>query len=245
MEQHFAASLADAQEVVVLPVQRERVLMISQNYRFFPAVQAVKQLIREGTLGFISSVNIDFRRYDNTLSRDSGYPHYTFWEPLLVDMAIHHFDLMCFLLGQRPVAVTSQTWNPPWSNYRDPAVGTATITFDGGTVVSYRGDWVSHGVQTGWSGEWHMDCEEGEVIWNSRLDNAQPDNVSIRPQGKRIRHLPLPEIPLRDRHGSLDAFVQAVQTGQEPESSGRDNLKTLALLFGAVEAATSGKIIAL
>ena len=160
-------------------------------------------------------------------------------------MAIHHFDLMCYVLGQRPVLVTSQTWNPPWSKYRDNAVGIATITFDGGTVVSYRGNWVSLGVKTGWSGEWHMESESSEVVWSSRLDNAQVDNVMLRPLGKRMRRLVLPEISLRDRHGSLSAFVQAVQTGQEPESSGRDNLKTLALLFGAVEAATSGKPIAL
>jgi hypothetical protein len=49
----------------------------------------------------------------------------------------------------------------------------------------------------------------------------------------------LPEIPLTDRRGSLKAFVQAVRTGQEPESSGDDHLQTLALMVAAVESATS------
>jgi len=55
----------------------------------------------------------------------------------------------------------------------------------------------------------------------------------------------LPEIPLTDRRGSLKAFVQAVRTGQEPESSGDDNLQTLALMVAAVESATSGVPVSL
>jgi predicted dehydrogenase len=55
----------------------------------------------------------------------------------------------------------------------------------------------------------------------------------------------LPEIPFTDRLGSLQAFVQAVRTGQEPETSGRDNLHSLALVYAAVEAATSGLPVSL
>ena len=75
-------------------------------------------------------------------------------------------------------------------------------------------------------------------MWTSRDDTA-PDHVTIRPLGKRPRQLKLPEIPFTDRRGSLQAFVQAVRTGQEPESSGRDNLHSLALVYAAVEAAIS------
>lgn len=237
LEKPFAPTLAEAQQVVAMAANQNRVLMISQNYRFFPAVQAVIALIREGKLGEVGSVTIDFRRYNNS-SDAKAHRHYQLWQPLLVDMAIHHFDLMRAVLSQEPTQISCLTWNPPWSQYVDPAAAAATITFDGGAVVNYRGNWVSSAPRTSWSGEWHMECTKGEIIWTSRDDTAS-DHVSVRPLGKRIRSLQLPEMPLTDRRGSLHAFVQAICTGQEPESSGRDNLSTLALMLAAVESATS------
>lgn len=237
LEKPFAPTLAEAQRVVAMAANQNRVLMISQNYRFFPAVQAVIALIREGKLGEVGSVTIDFRRYNNS-SDAKAHRHYQLWQPLLVDMAIHHFDLMRAVLSQEPTQISCLTWNPPWSQYVDPAAAAATITFDGGAVVNYRGSWVSSAPRTSWSGEWHIECAKGEIIWTSRDDTAS-DHVSVRPLGKRIRSLQLPEMPLTDRRGSLHAFVQAICTGQEPESSGRDNLSTLALMLAAVESATS------
>jgi len=241
LEKPFAPTLAEAQQVVETAAQRGRVLMISQNYRFFPAVRAVTALVREGTLGSIGTVSIDFRRYKNTAVRESQ-PYYQVWQPLLVDMAIHHFDLMRVVLGQEPSQITCQAWNPPWSKFVDPPAAAATITFDGGAVVSYRGSWVSPGPKTCWSGEWRVECTRGEIVWTSRGDTTS-DQVTVRPLGKRAHRVKLPEIALTDRRGSLQAFVQAVRTGQEPESSGRDNLHSLALMCAAVESATSGACI--
>ena len=237
LEKPFAPTLAEAREVVKTAAEHNRILMISQNYRFFPAVQAVTALVREQKLGEIGSVTIDFRRYKNDAAPENqGY--FRIWQPLLVDMAIHHFDLMRFVLGQEPVQINCQTWNPPWSRFMDPAAAAATITFDGGTVVSYRGSWVSPGPRTSWSGEWHMECTGGEIVWISRDDSA-PDRVTIRRLGKRPYQVRLPAFEFTDRRGSLRAFAQAVQTGQEPGSSGRDNLHSLALMFAAVESATT------
>ena len=242
LEKPFASTLAEAQRVVETADRSKRILMISQNYRYYPAVQAVKELVREGELGPVGSVALDFRYDANKAPYDPKGSHYNLWQPLLVDMAIHHFDLMRYVLGQNALSVTCQTWNPAWSNFREDAEGAAIITFDGGTVVSYRGSWVSPGPRTSWAGEWHMACEGGEVVWSSR-DNVLPDSVTLRPSEKRTRHLKLPDYPDKDRHGSLRAFVEAVTTGQQPESSGRDNLKTLALMLSAVESAQSGKPI--
>src|SRR5713101_4465045 len=237
LEKPFAPTVAEAQQVVETAAQRSRVLMISQNYRFFPAVRAVAALVREGTLGSIGTVSIDFRRYKNTAVPE-GQPYYQVWQPLLVDMAIHHFDLMRLVLGQDPSQISCQAWNPPWSKFVDPAAAAATITFDGGAVVNYRGSWVSPAPRTSWSGEWHMECAGGEIVWTSRDDPA-PDHVSIRPLRKRSRSVQLPEVALTDRQGSLKAFLRAICTGQEPECSGRDNLHTIELMLAAVESATS------
>jgi predicted dehydrogenase len=240
LEKPFAPSLAEARKVVELAEQRDRVLMISQNYRFFPAVEAVRTLVRSGTLGEVGAISVDFRRYANRASREANR-HYTLHQPLLADMSIHHFDLMRAILGREPSEVSCRAWNPPWSNFVEPAAASAIISFEGGPVVSYRGSWVSPGPQTAWAGEWRMECTGGEIAWTSR-DNvgAGVDRVTVRPLGKRPYRLDLPGVPQIDRTGSLHAFARAVAAGEQPESSGRDNLGSLALMFAAIESATGG-----
>ena len=86
-----------------------------------------------------------------------------------------------------------------------------------------------------------MECEGGEIAWTSR-DNtgADADQVMIRRPGKRARRVELPVVDKIDRAGSLHAFAAAVKAGRPPQSSGRDNLGSIALMNAAVESATSG-----
>lgn len=239
LEKPFAPTVVEAQSVVEAAAAAGRVLMISQNYRFYPAVVAVTRLVQEEALGAVAAVTLDFRRYSNSAPVE-GHRHYHIAQPLLMDMSIHHFDLMRAVLGQEATWITCHTSNPPWSNFVEPAAAFATITFDGGTVVSYRGSWVSPGVQTAWAGEWHMECARGEIAWTSRDGSGiEGDSVTLRPLGKRARRVKLPKLPFVDRAGSLNAFVTAIRDGQEPPSSGRDNLGTVALMWAAVEASNA------
>jgi predicted dehydrogenase len=159
-----------------------------------------------------------------------------------MDMAIHHFDLMRFVLNQEPQVVTCHTWNPPWSNFTDPAAALATITFDGGAVVNYQGSWVSTAAPTTWAGAWQIECAEGVLAWTGRNDNStDADAVTIRLRGKRARRVPVPELRYWDRAGSLAAFAEAIRAGAEPPASGQDNLGSLALMFAAITSAATGE----
>jgi predicted dehydrogenase len=240
VEKPFAPSLAEAQEVVEMAADADKVLMVSQNYRFYPAAQTAAILVRQGTLGPVSGVSVQFRRYAN-LQPQATHRHYHIRHPLLMDMAIHHFDLMRYVLGQEPVAVHCHGWNPPWSNFTEPPTAVATIIFDGGAVVDYRGSWVSTAPQTTWAGEWQIECAGGVIEWTGRDDNSlQADVVTLRPRGKRARRVTLPPVDYWDRAGSLAEFVDAVQREREPLTSGRDNLASAALMFAAIQSAETG-----
>jgi predicted dehydrogenase len=245
VEKPFAPSLAEARAVVDAAAAAGRILMVSQNYRFFPAARAVAALVRAGTLGPVGAVAIDFRRYANAAD-SPGHRHYTLAQPLLLDMAIHHFDLMRLVLGQQPRRISCHAWNPAWSKFADPAAAFATIEFDGGAVVSYRGSWVSPAPQTSWDGVWRMEFAGGEVQWTGRNGrDTSGDRVTVRPLGKPARRVALPELPATDLDGSLAAFAQAIRAGQPPETSGRDNLGSLALTYAAIESATTGQPVSI
>jgi predicted dehydrogenase len=256
VEKPFAPSLAEARALVDLADERGRVLMVSQNYRFFPAVRAVVELVRSGELGALHAVEIDFRHRTTVPEPSARTGHLVLAQPLLMDMSIHHFDLLRLVLGRDATWVSCQAWNEPWSGFDGPPTAVAAIRF-GDRTVSYRGSWLTWGPNTPWAGEWRMTFERGEVWWTSRDPGTQASRgglgVTGSEDGERVvvrdaggeRRLPLPVLPLVDQAGSLAELLDAVRAGRQPESSGRENLGSLALALAAIDSAERGEPVTL
>jgi predicted dehydrogenase len=240
VEKPFAPTMAEARDLVRLAEDRGLTLMVSQNYRYFPAVSEVARIVREGSLGRLHGISIDFRRFSPP-SGNGRNPHHSDSQPLLIDMAIHHFDLLRLIVGAEPTRVSCEAWNPTWSWFSGPPAAVASIVFEGGPIVSYRGSWLSSGLLTPWAGEWRMEFERGEVHWTSRGDDSSlAEVVRVQPRGGEPVEVPLPALPRVDRWGTLSEFVSSVREKREPETSGRRNLGTLALAGAAVESAMAG-----
>ena len=241
VEKPFASTIAQAKELVALAKAKNRVLMVSQNYRFQPAPIAAAELIAAQKFGAVNLVSIDFRRH----APSQGYRYWDMPDPLLADMSIHHFDLMRMVLGDEPKRVSCRTWNPAGSPFGYHPIGVATLEFERGTIVSYRGSWMSSGPVTPWAGEWTMDCAEGEIIWTSRdhfMGKAGPDRLALRERDKDIVPTPLAAVALADRMGTLNAVAKVIQSGTVPPhfSSGADNLHSLALVQATILSANRG-----
>lgn len=238
VEKPFASTIAQAKELVQLAKDHGRVLMVSQNYRFQPAPIAVAELIGAQRFGSVNLVSIDFRRH----APSQGYRYWDMPDPLLADMSIHHFDLMRMVLGDEPKRVSCRTWNPEASPFGHDPIGVATIEFEHGTMVSYRGSWMSSGPATPWAGEWTMDCSEGEIFWTSRdnlMGKTGPDRLVVRPRGGEAQPVELTPSPFTDRLGTLAAISKVIETGSTPArfSSGHDNLHSLALVQATIASA--------
>lgn len=237
VEKPFAPTLAEAQLLVEEARIRDLVLMVSQNYRFFPAPRTIAAMVHESALGRLFEVSIDFRRYSTAGPNGRGR-HHLEEQPLLADMSIHHFDLLRLILSREPQRIYCEAWNPEWTSFSGPSVAVASIVFEGGVVVSYRGSWISAAPITPWAGEWRMEFENGEVTWSSAADSdPTQDRVIVTPRSGEARVLALTPSPRTGTLGTLTEFVTAVQSGREPETSGRHNLGTIALMEAAVESA--------
>lgn len=240
-EKPLAPSVKEGRDLVELAEQASRTFMVSQNYRYFPAVQAVRKIVADGSMGRVLRVELDFRRFSDPLSSPASRNR-RWTQPLLLDMAIHHFDLLRAVLGLEPTSIHCATRNPGWADYQDPPEGDAMIRFGevgDGVDVNYRGSWICPDRPTLWAGEWRMELEEGELWWTSRASQRDVSLDAVRCYDHHgvARNLPLPELSLFDRAGALDAFVKAVESGREPETCGRDNLRSLALSHAAIESA--------
>jgi predicted dehydrogenase len=241
VEKPFAPSVDAARRLVDVAAEKGLTLMVSQNYRFFPAPRALVSLVNESALGSLYEVSIDFRRYSPGQGR-----HQVEEQPLLVDMSIHHFDLLRMILNREPQRIYCEAWNPEWATFGGPSVAVASIVFEGGVVVSYRGSWVSSAPITPWAGDWRLEFENGEIFWTSREDEGVlQDKVVVRPRHGKARSATLPMVRWTGGWGTLTEFADAIQTHREPDSSGRNNLGSLALMTAAVESATRREVVAI
>ncbi len=239
VEKPFASTIAQAKELVALAAEKERLLMVSQNYRYYPAPKLAAELIAEQALGPLSTVGIDFRYHAPT----DGHAYPEMPDPLLADMAIHHFDLMRLVLGDEAKRVSAVTWNPAGSPFTHDCAGIVTIEFGKGTPVSYRASWMSGAPRTPWAGEWTMDCAHGEIRWSSRDDLAPPgksDRLTLRQYGQQPVAPKLPRLAYLDRAGSLAAAIAAIETGVLTPGfpTGADNLNSLALVAASILSAS-------
>jgi predicted dehydrogenase len=232
VEKPFAATLHEAAALVRLAQQKQRLLMVSQNYRFYRAPRRVAAMLKAGTIGSVDQVAIDFRRHGPSM----GYAYYDFPDPLVADMAIHHFDLMRMVLGCEPVRVSCRTWNPVGSPFQHHPSGVVTAEFANGAVVTYRGSWMSAGPDTPWSGEWVMNGTKGELNWACRGDAGQDrskvDWLRHRTLRGAAAEVPLDDLPYYDRAGTIAALAESVRTGTVPKHfpTGADNIFSLALV---------------
>jgi predicted dehydrogenase len=221
--------------MVAAASQAGRIYAVSQNYRYDRHIRRLKGLLPQ--LGPLTLAHMDFFMGPHFGGFRDRMAH-----PLLLDMAIHHFDAARFLLGADPVAVYCRAWNPRGSWYDGAATAVCTFEMSDGIVYTYRGSWCSEGLPTSWNGEWRIVGERGTATWTG--DDVSRAAVVTGEGGFFSEVKPLTPPP--DEAGSEDlgavlaGFIRSVETGVSPETVCTDNIKSLAMVFGAIESARTG-----
>jgi len=247
VEKPIADTVAAAKAMVAAASKAGVRLMVNQNYRFRRAPRTVRRLVREGLVGEIGSVTIQFQKAANF----GGGFREKMAHPLILDMAIHHFDQLRGSLGFEPAEVTAKSWNPKWSWFDGDACANVVFRSESGAVAVYSGSWVSQGWQTTWDGDWRIQGTEGELHWSDNRVTLLPKSVftSVFVPGAREAQgrlgFDLEPMESEDRLASLASFHAAVVSGSEAETSGSDNLKTLATVLAARLSVERGETVTL
>ena len=246
IEKPLALTIGECREIVSGGHAAGRVVMVSQNYRFRAGSRTVRRLLSEGAVGRVGAVGVCFMRS----FAPSGYRLHMD-EPLLFDMAVHHFDQLRTVVGLEPARVWAHTSNPPWSPFHGNAEGFVRLETEEDVSISYVGSWASSGRQTGWGGCWEIQGDSGALQWEDDRIVLYPDTKE--PSKSRLARalqafgpsgLKLDQGLALDRAGVLDELRSAIRDGREPEASASDNVRTIALVVAAVESARSGGVAA-
>jgi predicted dehydrogenase len=236
-EKPIADTLENAKRMVVAAREANRQLVVAQNYRFMPQNQTLRRLAAERIVGDLGHGHLDFY-----IPADfTGTFRETMEFPLLVDMAIHHVDLIRMVTGRNVERVNAMGFRPAWSWYRHEPGLKMLLELEGGLPFSYSGDWSARGQTTGWSGSWRLQCAEGSI----HLDN---DRVTVARSERWGKHSSRVEIdsdpqPLTGQARLLSDFANAIRTGQPAETSGTDNLWSFATVIAGVISAKEKRTV--
>ena len=244
LEKPLATTLDDARALVATADRAGRVLMVSQNYRFRRPTRTVQRLVAEGTIGALTAVTIRFRRDSRAFWPTTNF-RYEMRHPLLLDMSIHHLDLLRAVTGREVRSLYARGWRVPDSPYRHDPAAIAVMELAGGATVVYEGDWATHDRETSWNGEWELLGERGRLRWLGGEEDALTGEVIVEAWGETARVVEQPDLPYVDRQGTLDAFRVAVESGAEPETSARDNVRSLGIVLGCVASIERGDAVTL
>ncbi|GAB3658220.1 Gfo/Idh/MocA family protein [Glycomyces tarimensis] len=228
-EKPVAASVSEGLSLAAAAEHTGQLFMVSQSRRYHRSLHQAKRRIE--TLGAIGIVAVDFFK----APRFGGFRD-EMASPLLLDMAIHQFDMARFLLDADPVSVSCEEYNPAWSWYAGDAAATAVFAMEGGARFVFNGSWCSPGFETSWNGSWRISAERGTVLWDGEGEpRTDPDEA--RPA--RV------EDPGREIAGSLREFIAAVRHGVEPMGRVHANVMSLAMVEAATQSASQGRRVAI
>ncbi|MBB3949045.1 Gfo/Idh/MocA family protein [Aureimonas jatrophae] len=242
----FAPTMADARAMVAACERAGVPLMVHENFRWQSPIRRLRAVLDEGTIGTPFFGRVSFR---SAFDVYSGQPYLAEGERFIVeDLGIHALDIARFLFGDATAITTRMARVNPLIRGED--VATMLLDHAAGlhsvvdcsyatrleeelfpqTLVEIDGALGSIRLGPGYrlsvtdaAGTRHEDLSPPLLAWASRpWHNIQESVLLIQ------------------RH-----WLETLRDGREPDTSGRDNLQTLALVEAAYQGARTGLPVAL
>ncbi len=233
-EKPFASTLEDARAMAAAAKAAGKVLMVSQNYRFRPSMHTLRRLVEDRVAGDLGHGRMEFY-----IPADfTGTFRETMEQPLLVDMAIHHFDLIRFVTGRDIVRVQARSFRPAWSWFDHHPAAMVLLDLEGGLPFAYLGDWTGKGRPTSWNGDWRLQAADGAIhCEHESIRIARCETWNREPQEETVE---LEAPPRAEQAATLAAFAAAIRAGQAGPLGAEDNLRSFGAVRAAVESARRG-----
>lgn len=235
-EKPMAKNLAEAKDVIKAAKLSGKTHAVIQNRRYLNEIVSYRNAVREN-IGGLTTLNADFY-----IGAHFGGFRDVMEHVLLLDMAVHSFDQARFISGCDPVSVFCKEWNPGGSWYRHGASAVAVFTMTDNVVFTYRGSWCAEGCNTSWECSWRAVGTKGSAT----LENTTVKCERPAGSGEFINKCETVEIPetsldFTGHPGVIHEFMTCLKNGKSPQTVCTDNIKSLAMVEGAIASAESGR----
>ncbi|MBI4532077.1 MAG: Gfo/Idh/MocA family oxidoreductase, partial [Candidatus Latescibacteria bacterium] len=216
-------------------------MQVVQNYRFTPRILTLKGAIDDGRIGRLNYLVGRFAADYRTRGAWGAFRH-DMSHSLLVEGSIHHFDQLRNLSGADCQTVSGWEWNPGHPSFDGECCGLFVLRMTKGVLAQYEGNCLEAGWQNSWHQEYYRaEGEQGAVVVDRdgvvRLYEHTPG------QGLRTTELPLVQQQYDGHNAMIAQFLDWLDGGPTPPTVIDDNIKSAALLFGAIEASCVGTVV--
>jgi len=240
---------AEALEAVHCCERAGIILAVNQNMRYDQSVRAGKTLLTNGTIGEPIFATIDMR----------GVPHFMPWQEelgwvTLRIMSIHHLDCLRHWFGD-PERIYCSTRTDPRTKFpHTDGICTYILEYLSGLRCVVVDDiWTGparEGCPADISIKWRIEglngLALGDIGW-CHDPYTSPSSIRYAAKGDTTFHEPKwSESWFPDAFaGTMGQLLIALESGRAPAISGRDNLKTMALVDAAYRSAVEHRAVPL
>jgi len=238
IEKPMTASFREAAELIEIAEKRDLVLMAGHTYEYHPAVDFLREMINDGKLGDIYSIDAD--RLNLGLYRPDCN--------VLWDLAPHDISIMLSLLNEDPVSVSARGTHHIDASVCDIAY--LEIVFANGVMGHVHVSWLHPRkireitIVGSLKMAVYNDVSETEKLHIYDKGLAVPSNnngLSFWPPNYRYGDVTIPFInnaePLKVE---CSHFVKCIEDGTRPRSDGWAGLKVTSILEAADRSLSNG-----
>lgn len=228
----FVLDLADGSRLAELADSKKRLLAVNQNGRWAPHFSYMRKAIEAGLIGRVGSVSVSMQ-WDHRWTKDTPFDDLD--DLVLMDFAIHWFDIVSvFFADQHPVSVSALRGRTPYQVNKAPMLAQVIVQFEEGqATLSFNGD-AEFGQQdtTVVCGEKGTLCSTGPSLTEQSVTLYTAEgHATPSLEGNWFEN---------GFQGTMGELLCAIEEGRQPYNNARDNLRSLALCYAALESAKQG-----
>lgn len=229
----FVLDLEVGEHLVALAKAQNRKLAVNQNGRWAPHFSYIRETLKAGLIGDLVSLHFGCH-WDHSWVKGTQFEKIR--DLILYDFAIHWFDIISHLLGDRTPTKVYATRNLALGQeIVPPLLAQAMIEFPGGQASLV----FDAAVKRGNLDRTYIAGTEGSIVSTGPDLGSQVMTITTA-SGQFTPHLEGHWFPT-GFHGTMGELLRSIEEDREPINSAEENLKSLALCFAAIASATDGE----
>jgi len=231
VEKPFTLCLRDAVKLVSLSEQKGAPLIVGQNYRYLRSFRTARRLINQGALGRVGMIVCQYYRVPQEMAASLACLN----NSALWGAGIHHLDALRYMLQKPVTRVLAEAFTLPWGKLPNGGSLQMMLSFENEIRALYSATYESTG---------HEFFERGQEFYVRFVGERATLHVFQRwlmlcERGKLPRPVRRGPRKVTEERILLNQLERALVTGEEADSSGRDNLQTMAVVEACLRSAAS------
>ena len=237
VEKPLAGTLADAEAIVAAKSRSDRVVQVGFCERFNVNYMEARRAVLEGRLGRIRAIQSS-RTAPYAFSDPS-------WDLGVLDTAVHNFDLILWLMGQRPRSVVARGVQI-YPDSSIPHTVTTMLTFPDGAIATDQVTWIKD--------DFHPlhQCARSRMVVQGdggvfEIDLSSRPSSQLSPQGFRAMDTVILGHP--EYYGCLklqfEFFLNSIESGAPVLAPVEDAFEVERVALAALDSLRSGQEVKL